>query len=54
MPNVYQWFYHFRYELSSRPPEEAEEIFDEYLWYIRFLLIDNKPVFFKFLSESGL
>ena len=54
VPNFYRQLFHFWYELHSRPPEGAEEILDEYLWYNRFLIIDNKPVFIKFWNESGI
>ena len=47
VPNFYRQLFHFWYELHSRPPEGADEILDEYLWYNRSILIDKKPIFFK-------
>ena len=40
--------------MHSRPPEGAEEIFYEYLWYNRSILIDKKPIFFKSWNEGGI
>ena len=45
VPNFYRQLFHFWYELHSRPPEGADEILDEYLWYNRSILIDKNPYF---------
>ena len=40
VPNFYSQLFHLWYELHSRPPEGADEILDEYLWYDRSILTD--------------
>ena len=42
VPNFYRQLFHFWYELHSRPPEGADEILYDYLWYNRSILIDKK------------
>ena len=54
VPNFYRQLFHFRYELHSRPPEGADEILDEYLWYYRSILIDKKTIFFKSWNEGDI
>ena len=54
VPNFYRQLFHFWYELHSRPPEGADEILDEYLWYNRSSLIDKKPIFLKYWNEGGI
>ena len=54
VPNFYRQLLYFWYELHSRPPEGADEILDEYLWYNKSILIDKKPIFFKSWNEGGI
>ena len=54
VPNFYRQLFHFWYELHSRPPEGADEILDEYLWYNRSILIDKKTTFLKSWNEGGI
>ena len=53
VPNFYRQLFHFWHELHSRPSEGADEILDEYLWFDRSLIIDNKLIFLKSWNESG-
>ena len=52
VPRFYGQLVHFWHELRSRPSHGAEEILDEYLWYSRSLLIDDKPIFLKSWSDN--
>ena len=54
MPSFYRQFFHYWYELHSRPPEGITEILDEFLWFNKRILINSKPVFYQQWNDSGV
>jgi hypothetical protein len=54
MPPFYLQLFHFWYELHSRPPEDAKKMLDEYIWYNKRILIDNKPIYYAHWYEQGI
>ena len=54
MPLFYLQLFHYWYELHSRPPENAHNMLDEYIWYNKRILISNKPIYYDQWYKKGI
>jgi exonuclease III len=54
MPHFYLQLFHFWYELHSRPPENVENILDEFIWYNKKILIAKKPIYYIQWHKKGI
>jgi hypothetical protein len=54
LPKFYYQIFENWYKLYSTPPGDVKEIKLEQLWNNQFILIDNKPVLYKYWNEKGI